>query len=286
MGEAMTSVTQALLARDRQALQALGIYRLTFEDIGPVTTVPANGGASRVERELTFRLLYEFTQVPVEAGDVIERIPIDFELGRGTAPKRHFQRDLGEGSLAFFQVMDDASANANSPSQWQENSAEERIEQLSSISGGPAAATSPAKPGTYLVLRETPTLPPVGDFILRATLRSGSAGGLGLVFRFRDTDNFYFFLMSVSPPFRMMGRKRAGIFEPLETAASDTSLGFTQNQLHDLKLTAEGSIFRVFLDGDPILEGRDTAFSGPGRVGLMSRNNNQAFFYRFSVAQF
>ena len=83
--------------------------------------------------------------------------------------------------------------------------AEQRLEQQAPISGGTTAVNA-NKPGAYLVLRTTPSRPPVQNLILRADLSSQSDEGIGLVFRYRDADNFCFFLMNQAKGYRLLAR--------------------------------------------------------------------------------
>jgi hypothetical protein len=281
LGEAVTAVTSALLAADRAVLRSKGILRLDLDSIGPK---PEPSGP--VERELQFKVLYEFLKRPTEAGDVIQRIPIDFELGRGNPMRTLADLRFGAGALPLFEVFDDPRATGR-PSGWRENTAEERIEQLANVSSAVRVPENPRKEGTWLVLRTAPSRPAVRDFLLRTTLRSGGTGGIGLAFRWQDVDNFYFFLMHTDAErtYRVLGKKVGGAFEALGTPALDNTRGFETGRLYDLKLSAEGPVFAVHLDGERILEGKDSSLPGPGRVGLMSRNNEQAFFYRVSLVQ-
>jgi hypothetical protein len=125
----------------------------------------------------------------------------------------------------------------------------------------------------------------VTDFILRATVRSDDTGGIGLVFRFQDVDNFYFFLMDSARTFRLLLRKVGGAFEALDSSSRIIDRGYEPGRLYDLKVSVEGPSVQVFLDGDRILRGRDATLPDPGRVGFMSRNNNQSFFYRIDLEQ-
>lgn len=282
LGEAVTAVTSALLAADRTVLRSKGILRLDLDSIGPKPEPPGPA-----EREVQFKVLYEFLKKPTEAGAVIERIPIDLELGRSTPMRALAEVRLGAGSLPLFEVFDDPQATTRAPSNWRENAAAERVEELSGITSGVLLPENPRKEGTFLVLRSAPSRPPVRDFLLRSTLRSGGTGGIGLVFRWQDVDNFYFFLMHADAErtYRVLGKKVGGAFGALETPALDKTRGFESGRLYDVKLAAEGPAFTVSLDGERILEGEDGSLSGPGRVGLMSRNNQQAFFYRVNLVQ-
>ncbi|HEX9369999.1 MAG TPA: hypothetical protein VF897_03305, partial [Roseiflexaceae bacterium] len=171
------------------------------------------------------------------------------------------------------------------PGQWAYSAAERRVEQRSQIRGGPSTNSSPIKAGTYLALRSDAGRPPLRDFTLRATLRSDSDGGLGLVFRWQDVDNFYFVLLERQRNYRTIGRKVGGVFEALATPALDTTQSFTANTPFDLVLDVAGDTFRLFFNASLALTGQDTRLPGPGRVGFMARNNNRAFFSSLEVLQ-
>ncbi len=283
LGAAVSAVTNALLAADRGSLRSRGVLRLDLDALGPK---PAAGAAGVAEREVQFKVLYEFLKLPTEDGGLIQRIPVDLELGRGVPPRTLADARFGAGSIALFQPFDDPDATGK-PGSWQENAAEERIEQLANVSSNVKLPENPRKEGTYLVLQTAPARPPVRDFVLRATLRSGEAGGIGLVFRWQDAGNFYFFLLhsDAERNYRVFGKKVGGVFASLDTPAMDKVNGFEVGRLYDVKLVAEGPVFQAWLDGERILEGRDAALAAPGQVGLMSRNNTKAFFYRFSAVQ-
>jgi hypothetical protein len=282
LSDAVTAVTRALLAADRQVLRSKGILRLDLESVGPQ---PAADAAGVVEREVQVKVLFEFLKRPTEAGGIIRRIPLDLELGRGTPMRTLLDTRLGTGALPLFEVFDDPDATGR-PSDWRENAAEERIEQCANVSSSVKLPENPRKEGTYLVLRTAPSRPPVRDFLLRTTLRSG-AGGIGLVFRWQDVDNFYFFLMHTDAErsYRVLSKKVGGAFAALETPALDKTLGCEPGRLYDVKLSVERTAFAVSLDGERVLEGEDGALPGPGRVGLLSRNNKEAFFYQARLVE-
>lgn len=278
---AISAVTRALTT-DRPALRSQGILRLELEEIGPKPTAQMSGVA---EREVRFKVLYELVKNPTVAGGVIREVPLDLELARSRPPRPLLRLDPAAGSLSLFEVFDDPQAMGGA-SQWQVDAAERRIEQRSAISGG-SQAMNANKPGTYLVLRTSPSRPAVPDLQLRVQLQSGGPGGLGLVFRWLDVNNFYFFLLHTDnqSKYRILGKKVGGQFQAMETPALDSVQGHEPGRVYDVRLAAEGPAFAVYLDGQQILEGRDSSLPGPGRLGLMSRNNKQAFFYRVRAEQ-
>ena len=138
------------------------------------------------------------------------------------------------------------------------------------------------KPGTYLVLRSTPSRPAVQDVILRAELSSGSDEGIGLVFRYRDVDNFCFFVMNESKGYRLLARKLAGTFSQI---ALDAANGYDVGRVYFAKLVARGDAIELSLDGDLALQGAESQLVGPGRVGLMSFRNPQARFHALELTE-
>jgi hypothetical protein len=187
-------------------------------------------------------------------------------------------------ALTLFEIVDDAAATTGGPSDWAVNVPEARIEQRARIRGGGTTAT-PNKPGTYLVLRTTPVLPPVRDFSLRAAVATGDVGGIGLVFRWQDEQNFYFFLMDSRRGFRMLGKKVGGAFQAWETPALDESSSFAVDQIVQLRVSMEGPVAQVFLDGERVLQGRDGSLASAGRVGFLSRDVVGAYLYGINLSE-
>jgi hypothetical protein len=132
------------------------------------------------------------------------------------------------------------------------------------------------------VLRATPSRPPAQDLILRAELESDSDEGIGLVFRFKDADNFCFFLMNQNKGYRLLAKKVAGSFSQI---ALDGANGFDVGRVYRTKLVARGSDVQLSLDGALVLAGEETALVGPGRVGFMSFRNTQARFYDIELTE-
>ncbi|MBV9774802.1 MAG: hypothetical protein JO040_12685 [Gemmatimonadetes bacterium] len=308
LGPAVTGVTQAFLGVDRATLIRQGVLRLTLGELG-ADSVAANG---RARREVGFDVLYEFLKGPSEAGGIIQTIPLQLNVGDpGAAPAPGpapapapspgpapgpglapvvtppappapppplLQGDFTAQSLAGFEVVDDPLTTKSKPSQWSWAAAAHRIEQRSAIMGGDSKVPA-LRPGTYLVLKTTPSLPAVADFTLTARMEAGAAGGIGLVFRWQDPNNFYFFLMDSLRNSRILARKVAGVFAPLSTPALVTTASFSVGAVHQVRLQVQGDTFVVRIDGGEALTGRDASLPGAGRVGLMSRSCDQAFFY-------
>ncbi len=281
LGDAVSSAARALSGAERATLEGQGIFRLDLETIGP----PPVDGAP-VQRELTFRVLYEYLKLPEESGGVIAAVPLDLETSQtGNQPRALLRAAFDSDPMSWFEAVDDPQATRYRPGRWRHNAPASCIEQVSSIQGGTYAADDPVKPGTYLVLAPSPGRPPVSSFILRARLMSGDVDGIGLVFRWRDADNFYFFLMERRRHYRVMGKKVSGVFQWLDTPAIDPAQGFETDVEYAVKVTAYGPSLRVYLDNRLVLRGHDASLPGPGSIGLMARGNNAARFYSVDLVQ-
>ena len=260
----------AVLATDRATLRSQGLLRLTLAELGPAPAVDTPGGGrppDAFSRDMRFHVLYEFLLQPTAPAGLIGQIPLDLEVGQGRAVTL-IDTSFGANALDLFEVVDDPAAITAGPSDWTVNAPEERIEQHSRIRGGGTTAT-PNKPGTYLLLRTTPVRPVVRDFSLRAEFAAGDVGGMGVVFRYQDDNNFLFFLMDNRRDFRMLGKKVGGTFQAWDTPAVDATRSFAADQAVQVRVTMDGDSGQVFLDGELILQGRDASLAAAGQVGFI-----------------
>jgi hypothetical protein len=191
--------------------------------------------------------------------------------------------DFSTDTLAEFDVVDDAAASGG-PSVWDHSaSLGGGMQQTSAIMGGPVDDT-PVKPGTYLVRKVSPQWPALAGVSIYCHMQSGDDHAIGLVFRYQDVDNFYFFLMDRQRNYRRIGKKVAGVFQELDVpAVQNVTPGFEINQTYDVAAACAGDAISVFLDGVHILTGRDSSIAAAGQVGLYSWGNPSASFLDLSV---
>lgn len=81
LDSSVTAITRALLSAGRATLLEKGIIGLDLDETGPRVEVPANGGGSLRERELSFRLHYEYLKKPEEDESIITTIPLNINVG-------------------------------------------------------------------------------------------------------------------------------------------------------------------------------------------------------------
>src|SRR6266536_1306212 len=255
---AVAGVSASIVGALRGDLRRLGILDVGVSGLGPPAP-PAPGPNGVARQEVTFDVSYEFLKLPTASSGVIASVPLDVDLSRGSDPATLIAEELSPQSLADFDIA----------------AVGQRIRQTSSIFGATAAVNA-NKPGTYLVLRATPSRPAVADFILRTELESDGDQGIGVVFRFKDAANFYFFVANQNKGYRLLGKKVGGAFQQV---ALDATKSFTVAAVTRLKVVAAGPDFQVFLDDAPALAGTDSSLPDPGRVGLLAYRNPQALFY-------
>lgn len=108
--------------------------------------------------------------------------------------------------------------------------------------------------------------------------REGLAGGV--VWRYRDENNYYLARANADENtvsvFRVENGRRIPLF-------ADVKHPIPANSWSILKVSVRGARVQVFLDHRRVLEGRDTGFSAPGRVGLWAIGDSTVYFDDFRV---
>jgi hypothetical protein len=101
----------------------------------------------------------------------------------------------------------------------------------------------------------------------------------GLVFRYLDGDNYYLTRANALENnirlYYVKGGRRT------EIANWDGEV--TRGAWHELRAEARGSRFRVFWDGQQVLEKEDRTFENPGLIGLWTKADTYTLFDDLSV---
>jgi hypothetical protein len=195
------------------------------------------------------------------------------------------------GKLGRLEVLDDG--NVNSPSHWVVGETVapvgKYITQTSSIKGGNDDANDPVKPGTILLFADDPGLdsghreqPTIWtDYRLSVYLSAAGGGAMGLVFHFRDGNNYYRFSMDRNRKYRRIVTVADGIHNILKQDA------FAYELQHDYLITIEviGDAFRIFQDGALIFDVTDETHRN-GSIGLYCYDNPAARFSDVRVDDF
>jgi len=108
---------------------------------------------------------------------------------------------------------------------------------------------------------------PFTDFALEVDARQISGpdqGGYGLVFRFKDSENFYRFLVS-EDSYYLVGTRTNGTWIRLQ---SKTKSAFIKEGTNHLKVVCQGSQLEVYVNGHHLTTITDNSFTG-GNVGMI-----------------
>ena len=278
-----SNISTALLGADPVNLRSSGVFRI--QRMVEAADRPVTGLPNIAGRDLRFEVLYEFSKLPEAGSGVIATVPVDL-IQRITDQKAGaltelLRVDCEQDPLALFDVVDDSGLNE--PGAWQYDGAQRELRQTSTAGGG-SNNFNPSKRGTYLMVRSAVTPPAPRNFVIYSSVRSDTTGGIGLVFRFQDVDNFYYVLLhdngNINAPFRfrIIGRKLAGAFSFLEHGGSDATTSYPPNAWFQLRLAVQDDQFDVAINGASVLSGQDASITAPGRIGFMSRSDAGARF--------
>jgi 3-keto-disaccharide hydrolase len=146
----------------------------------------------------------------------------------------------------------------------------------------PVAPTpsEPSSDGTTTPARPTPTPAPTAptgkqwsDYSFSLKIRSADNDALGVMFRYRDADNYYRFTWFAEGQSRRLEKRVGGVFHVL---AQDSAV-YTTGQTYAVQITARGSSLSVAIDGKPIFTVTDATFDA-GTIGLYSYYNAGSYF--------
>jgi hypothetical protein len=115
-----------------------------------------------------------------------------------------------------------------------------------------------------------------GDLVLSARLRfMEGARSAGLVWRYRDQDNYYLATLDLREQEIRIYRVVAGNRTRL---ADEDDLELDEKAWHLLKIEHRGARVRVWINGVPASDARDRTFQERGGVGLWTTGDTVAWF--------
>jgi hypothetical protein len=108
--------------------------------------------------------------------------------------------------------------------------------------------------------------------------REGLAGGV--IWRYRDENNYYLARANASENTVSLFKVENGRKIPILAGVKHS---IPANAWSILKVSVRGNRFQVFVDHRRVLEGRDSTFANPGRVGLWTLADSTVYFDDFRV---
>lgn len=110
-------------------------------------------------------------------------------------------------------------------------------------------------------------------------LQSSDGGGIGMMFRYQDEDNYYRFSMDANRGFRQLVKLTGG---DLTVLWQDNATSYSIGDIHDLMVEAIGPRLRVRLDGASLVTVLDDAHQSGG-LALYAWANTDARFSDLTV---
>ena len=102
----------------------------------------------------------------------------------------------------------------------------------------------------------------------------------GVVFRYRDENNYYLARADALEQTVALFKVENGRSSPVGQAVKHD---LPPNAWRILKVSARGSSLQVYLDHRLVLQGKDGAFTGSGKVGLWTAGDSVTYFDDFRV---
>ncbi|MCP4257776.1 MAG: hypothetical protein GY774_09655 [Planctomycetes bacterium] len=160
------------------------------------------------------------------------------------------------------------------PSQWEVTEGE--LRQTSNIFGGSTDSSVPDKPGTYALGGDMAWT----DYRINVRFISDDIdGAIGVMFRYRDADNYYRFSMVRKHNYRGLIKKIGGVV----TVLWEDAVQYTLGREYIVTIDCVGGRLSVCLDGIRLFTVEDSDIAS-GRIGLYCWNNTGARFTEVQVA--
>lgn len=182
--------------------------------------------------------------------------------------------------LAGFESVDDPGAVIGAGA-WSYDATDKLVRQESNTHDPASQNTDPRKPGAMLLGREN--LWPARRNLLLRTKFVSDGNGLGVVFRYQDSDNFYYCLMDATLGYCRLGKKVGGVFAECATPAVDLATSYVPGQTYELSVAMVDDALVAALDGVPLVSGVDHSIVAAGRFGFFTWNNPTARFLELGV---
>jgi hypothetical protein len=168
--------------------------------------------------------------------------------------------------------------NHGRPPQWEvrsDRSASSKPYVLAQVAADPASDRCPLAIWDGASIRD-------GEVSVRLKPISGKevqAGGI--VWRYRDENNYYLARANAIDKNVQVFKVENGRRTPLMRGVHHD---VPANEWSTLKVWARGNRFQIYMDHRRILQGQDSTFTGPGRVGLWTVGDSVTYFDDFRVA--
>ena len=176
-------------------------------------------------------------------------------------------------NLDDFAVIDDGTSDGG-VSAWQVT-ADGGVIQTTNIHT--LNSTGIAREGTYL-LHSDPESLNWEDYRFNVKLRSDDNDDIGVMFRYKDTDNYYRFSWNTQSGFRRVVKKVDGVF----TVLAEDNIPYITGKDYRVEIIAQSDLLQVLVDDLHIFSMQDSSVL-TGSIALYSNGNVGSYFNDISV---
>ena len=169
-------------------------------------------------------------------------------------------------TLSSWTVID--NGNKSAPSNWSATTG--ILLQSSNIYGGSGSGAVLPKPGTHIRYDSGFEWT---DYQARFTMRSNDNDGIGILFRYKDQNNYYRFSWDKQRSYRRLVKCVDGEF----TLLAEDNLPYIQRQTYQVDITASGSLLSINIDGTTIISADDLSHTS-GTIAFYSWALAGAYF--------
>jgi hypothetical protein len=177
-------------------------------------------------------------------------------------------------TLANYTITD--LGPVEGPSNW--NIASGYLNQTSNIYGPTTSGTQfPYERGTQLILKNGFS----GDWSLSVKMKAGDNDGIGLIFGYQNSQNFY--ALEWDQQISKLGFwKSVNQTDTGTVIAQVTSYPYSQGVWYNLRIEKRGATYQVYVNDVLKMTASDSAFT-TGRVGLLSRGSINLQYDDFAI---
>jgi hypothetical protein len=111
------------------------------------------------------------------------------------------------------------------------------------------------------------------DYTASVTITSNDNDAIGIMFRYQDENNYYRFIWDKERNSRALVKCENGQFSIL----AEDFVPYVTGKSYQVKISAQGSLLNVSIDGSPVFSVNDSTFSY-GTIALYSWGNSGSYF--------
>jgi len=181
-------------------------------------------------------------------------------------PEPAVAETFGDGNFDGWTVVNQGTVGT---SDW--SAAGNILAQTGNMYSTPTTTASLPKKGTFAKYNAGGAWT---NYQITCTMRSDAAGDMGIMFRVKDDNNYYRFSWSKTGSYARLIKMTNGTATLLNGA---TAFPYVTGQTYNIRIVAEGSALRVFINGVQKLAATNTGFTN-GTIACYSWNNAGAYF--------